>query len=108
MIKKSLGHLVMKKELLSMFNGNNQEYKKPPPKIYILDGMNDTAKAWIEKQTGLILEESGLSGYVAQPKRSQQITKLFLTYNFKSRYYNNADAKNTLFLKFCRDEAWAL
>jgi hypothetical protein len=96
----------MRKEILTMFNGNKQEYKKVLPRIYILDGMNDVAKGWIEKQTGLILEPAHLGGYTAQPKKSQQITKLFLTYNFKTRYYDNASTKNTMFLKFAHDQDW--
>lgn len=96
----------MKQEILTMYNGNKQKYTKPLPKIIILDSMNDTAKAWIEMNTGLILQESGPTGYDAYPTSSQQITKLFLTYNFKSRYYNNGSVKNTLFLKFVRDEDW--
>ncbi|MCK4384696.1 MAG: hypothetical protein KAW52_00390 [candidate division Zixibacteria bacterium] len=96
----------MKKEILTMYNGNKQRYKKGLPKIHILGWINDVALAWIEKQTGLKLKEAGLGGYVAQPTRSQQITKLFLTYNFMTKYYNNGTIENTIFLKTCHDQDW--
>ena len=95
----------MKKEILTMFNGNKQEYKKGLPAIIILDNMNDVARAWIEKQTGLKLEVC-YCGLTAQPKRSQQITKLFLTYNFKTRYFDNSTIKNTMLLQFSSDQDW--
>lgn len=96
----------MRKEILTMYNGNKQKYRKALPQIHILDDMNSTAKAWIEKQTGLFLKPAGFLGYAAQPKRSQQVVRLLLTYNFKSRYYDNVDFKNVLMLKFARDEEW--
>lgn len=91
-----------RKEILTMFNGNKQKYKKGLPAIIILDNMNDVARAWIEKQTGLKLKVC-YCGLTAQPKRSQQITKLFLTYNFKTLYYNNWNFKNTLMLKLSHE-----
>lgn len=96
---------MLRKEILTMFNGNKQKYKKPLPAIIILDNMNDVARAWIEKQTGLNLEPC-YCGLTAQPKRSQQITKLFLTYNFKTRYFDNSTIKNTILLKFANDQDW--
>lgn len=96
---------MLRKEILKMFNGNKQLYKKPLPAIIILDNMNDVAKAWIEKQTGLKLEVC-YCGLTAQPKRSQQITKLFLTYDFKTRYFDNSALKNTMLLKFANEEIW--
>lgn len=97
-----------KQETFTMFDGNKRPMIKTPPKIMILDDMNDTAKAWIEKQTGLILENGGIQGYITQPKSTQQITQLLLTYNFITRYFNNFDYKNTLMLKFARDKHWNL
>ena len=90
---------MLRKEILKMFNGNKQLYKKPLPAIIILGNMNDVARAWIEKQTGLKLKAC-YCGLKMQPKRSQQITKLFLTYNFKTRYFDNSAMKNTILLKF--------
>lgn len=95
----------MKKETFKMFTGNMQPIIKTPPLIMILEGMNDTVKDWIEMQTGLSLAIC-LGGYSAQPESTQQITRLLLTYNFKTRYFNNADYDNVLMLKFARDEDW--
>ena len=90
---------MFRKEILKMFNGNKQLYKKGLPAIIILDNMNDVARAWIEKQTKLGFKDC-YCGITAQPKRSHQITKLFLTYNFKTRYFDNSAMRNTLMLKF--------
>ena len=97
--------MILRKEILKMFNGNKQLYKKPLPAIIILDNMNDVARAWIEKQTGLKLKVC-YCGLKMQPKRSQQITKLFLTYNFKTRYFDNSAMRNTILLKFAHDQDW--
>ena len=94
----------MKKETFIMFNGNKQKMTKTLPKIMILDRINDTAREWIAINTQLILEDNGSFGYIVQPKSSQQITKLLLTYNFKTRYFNNWDYKNTLMLKLAHYE----
>ena len=67
----------MKQETVTMYNGNKQRYTKPIPKLHILESMNSTAKAWIEKQTGLSLQEDGWKGYIMQPTSSKQIVKLF-------------------------------
>jgi len=40
-----------------------------------------------------------MGGYEAVPVNSQQIVKLFLTYNYKTQYHNNATNENILFLK---------
>jgi hypothetical protein len=87
-------------ETLNLFNGNNQEYTIDLPCIIILGGdkFNDVAQKHIQKQTGLKFEKC-FGGIKAQPTESNQITCLFLTYNFKSRYYNNWNYKNTLVLK---------
>lgn len=97
--------MIIRKEILKMFNGNKQQYKKPLPEIIILDNMNDVAKEWIEKQTGMRLEVC-YCGLKMQPKRSQQITLLFLTYNFKTRYFDNSAMRNTVLLKFAHDQDW--
>jgi len=85
-------------ETLTMVNGNRQKYTVDLPKLVILgDKWNDTALEHIYEETGLLFK--GEHNMEAQPHSSQQIAKLFLTYNFKTRYYNNWDAHNTLFLK---------
>lgn len=91
----------MTEEKLNLYNGNNQEYTINLPKIMILtDYINKTALQHIEKNTGLNFVKDGLNSYISQPTKSNQIVKLFLTYNFKTKYYNNWDIKNTILLKF--------
>ncbi|KKL27384.1 hypothetical protein LCGC14_2385710 [marine sediment metagenome] len=86
-------------ETVTLINGNKQKYTMNLPKIHILDRyINDTALEHIFNETGLLFKDTGF-GYVAQPLNSNQITRLFLTYNYKTQYHNNADSKNTLYLK---------
>jgi len=89
----------MKEETLRLINGNNQIYKIGLPGIVILDKMNDVAFNHMEENTGLKFNEY-FAGYEAQPIHSNQIVRLFLTYNFETEYFNNVDIKNTLFLRF--------
>jgi len=85
---------------LSLFNGNDKRYTVDVPCIIILTKFsNDTAKAHFEKNTGLTLTPYS-NGYKCQPKTFKQLTKIFVTYNFKTKYYNNYDYKNTLMLSF--------
>lgn len=86
-------------ETLTMYNGNDQLMVKEMPKIIHLGFINDGALAHIEKQTGLVFEKNGWDNYEAQPTDSNQIVRLLLTYNFKTRYYNNGTYHNTLMLK---------
>lgn len=87
-------------EKLELVNGNNQYYSVDLPTIHILtDNINDSALKHIKENTGLWFEKKCF-GYVAKPSRSDQIVRLFLTYNFKTKYYNNYDYKNIIFLKF--------
>lgn len=88
-------------ETITRINGNKQPYTVEMPKIIILtDEINDTALKHIEENTGLKFTNKTTRNYEAQPTTGLQIAALFLTYNFKTRYYNNWEAKNTLFLKF--------
>lgn len=85
-------------ETLTMINGNKQHYTVGLPKIIILEKRyNDIAMEHIYQETGLRFE--GDNTMEAQPHESQQIVKLFLTYNFKTQYHDNATNHNTLFLK---------
>lgn len=87
-------------ETLTMYDGNGNKMVKELPKLVMLGYCNPTAIEHIYKQTGLIFKERNWKdSYEAQPTDSNQITRLFLTYNFKTRYYNNNDYKNTMFLK---------
>lgn len=87
-------------ETITMINGNKQEYTLPLPVIVIQDKfINDMALAHIKENTGLEFTRAVWRGYEAQPTESSQIAALFLTYNFKTRYYDNGSCKNTLFLK---------
>jgi len=95
----------MSKQNLGFWNGNGQRYLKPAPKVLMLDKMNDVAFEHLKKQTGLDFKESYL-GYIAENTTWQKIAKIFLTYDFRSRYFDNWDYKNTLMLKSCHDEEW--
>lgn len=85
---------------LELFNGNGHLYSLPLPKITILEEhINEIALQHIAKQTNLVFEEDPCFGYSAQPTDCEQIVKLFLTYNYKTKFQNNATVQNTLFLK---------
>lgn len=86
-------------ETLTLVNGNDQKYKIELPKLVILDDyINEVALKHIAENTGLNFTKT-VWNYEAQPSNSQQIVKLFLTYNFKTQYHNNITNKNTLYLK---------
>ena len=87
-------------EYLNLFNGNNQGFQIELPKLVIIaDQINDVALAHVAANTGLHFEKKWSYYYEAQPNTANQIAALLLTYNFKTRYYNNSDFKNQLHLK---------
>jgi hypothetical protein len=86
-------------EKITMINGNRQPYTLGLPLLVIQGFMNDGGLAHILENTGLEFVKGAWDNYSAQPTSSNQIAALFLTYNFKTRYFNNADSKNTLYLK---------
>lgn len=89
-----------KMEILKLVNGNKQEYEQTLPTLVILeDCINDVALAHIKENTGLVFKKSNWDGYTAIPFESSQIVRLLLTYNYKTQYHNNANSKNTLYLK---------
>lgn len=83
-----------------MFNGNNQLYTRELPKIIIQGTINDVALAHLERQTGLSFTKDHWGHLHAQPISFDQYMRVFLTYNFKTRYYNNNNYRNTLVLRF--------
>lgn len=83
---------------LTLINGNGKPYELGLPAIKIIGFMNDVAIEHVRENTGLTLIKDA-SGYYCQPEKPEQIVKLFMTYNFKSRYYNNWNYKNTIVLK---------
>ena len=85
-------------ETINRINGNKQEYVTPLPTIYMLGHMNDVALKHVTENTGLVFKET-MGGYEATPTSSNQIVTLFLTYNFKTRYFNNGSHKNMLMIK---------
>jgi len=94
-------------EKLTLINGNRQKYTLGLPEIILLSPINDVALKHLEENTGLKFKKTGWEQYrTAHPTNSQQIVKLFMTYNFRTRYYNNWHAKNTIFLKYCNEEEW--
>lgn len=86
-------------EQITRRNGNGHLYSVGLPKIvWCSREINDVALAHVADNTGLIFTKTAW-GYEAQPTMSQQIAALLMTYNFKTKYYNNADYKNELHLK---------
>jgi len=91
----------MAEEKLNLYNGNNKQYTINLPKIKILtNNFNPIALNHIEENTGLKFVKDSWNNYSAQPTESNQIVRLFLTYNFKTNYYNNSMLHNTILLKF--------
>lgn len=87
-------------EQVTLINGNGKPYTLELPKIvWVTSGkINDVALAHVKENTGLDFLPNGY-GYEAQPTESHQITTLLMTYNFKTRYYNNWSLTNTLQIK---------
>ena len=83
---------------ITRINGNGKPYTTGLPKIVILGVFNDVAIQHIFDNTGLQFIVNYHTMEV-QPVNANQIVALFLTYNFKTRYYNNASVENTLYLK---------
>ena len=86
-------------ETITRINGNGQPYTVGLPTIKIIGYINDVALDHIFDNTGLRFEKGIGNIYEAQPTESKQIVALFLTYNFKTKYYNNWQATNTIYLK---------
>ena len=88
-------------ETIKTIDGNGNDNIRPLPKLVIIGHINDTALRHVFENTGLEFKPGiGVCGNLeAQPTESKQIAALFLTYNFKTRYYDNWNHKNTLFLK---------
>jgi predicted glycosyltransferase len=91
--------------MIRLIDGNGTPYYKTIPKLYILNDINNVALQHIFKSTGLQFEKIGLC-YVATPKNYKQVLALLMTYNFKTQYYNNANIKNTIYLKFSSNECF--
>lgn len=88
---------------VSIYNGNNNRYTLEVPKLRIPNFGNETAKNWFIKQTGLELVEKA-DHYEAQPRTFKQLYKVFVVYNWETTFYNNATYKNTLFLKYSKEQ----
>lgn len=87
-------------DTITRINGNGQPYTTDLPRlVFVTKHINDVALAHIKENTGLDFVVGGWGNYEAQPTESYQIAALLMTYNFKTRYYNNATSKNTLYLK---------
>ena len=84
---------------ITRLNGNSKEYTVELPELIILGSINDTARSHIFDNTGLNFVNGGGNNYHATPTNANQIVTLIMTYNYKTRYYNNWNHKNTLFLK---------
>jgi hypothetical protein len=86
-------------ETITTLTGNQQPITRPLPRLYWLTGeINDVAIQHIFANTGLTFTRVG-GGYEAYAERSSQVIALLMTYNFKTRYFDNANEANTLMLK---------
>lgn len=102
-IKRHEKELVLKKvESLTLINGNDNEYSVKLPEIIMVGYTNDGALDLIFRNTGLRFEKYS-SGYICQPRKSEQIVKLLLTYNFETHYFNNSCNRNQMFLYSPKD-----
>ena len=88
-------------EKLELINGNKQPYTIGLPRLVIVaKNINDVALAHVFENTGLNFVRRTWGNYEAQPTSSSQIAALLLTWNVKTRYYDNGTFVNTLFMKF--------
>jgi hypothetical protein len=87
------------KETIKLLDGNGRQITLPLPKIHILEVFNDITIEHIRQNTGLKFEKTGFDCMTAQPTKSNQITALLMTYNFKTQYHDNAVNKNVLLLR---------
>lgn len=85
-------------EQVTTYGGNGQAITRELPKLVFYGHMNDVALEHVRHCTGLELEVTH-SGYTAQPTTADQVVRLLLTYNFKTRYFDNWDHRNELHLK---------
>ena len=89
----------MNEETITRINGNGKPYTTGLPRLVIIGFMNDAAINHIFENTGLSFVKGNWGNLEAQPTSSKQIATLFMTYNFKTRYYNNWNTKNTIMMK---------
>lgn len=83
---------------IKLINGNGKSFEQEIPTIVILGLFNDIAKKHLEENTKInFAVDNNLM--IGKPYNWSQIAALFLTYDFKTMYCNNATHKNTLFLK---------
>ena len=87
-------------ETITLINGNGQPYTRGLPALRILGYMNPVALEHVRDNTGLTFQQVGPGNmYEAQPIEAKQIVALFMTYNFKTKHYDNWQARNTIYLK---------
>ena len=84
---------------MRLINGDGKQYEMGLPKIIIQDHINQGALDHILENTGLHFVPGDFGMLSAQPTDTEQIVALFMTYNFKTRHYDNADWANTLVLR---------
>ena len=94
-------------DTITLINGNGNPVTKELPKILLIGHYNEVALDHIRENTGLNFQETSWNGnYSAQPENAYQIVALFMTYNFKTRYYDNWNSKNTIILKSDHHVGW--
>jgi len=87
-----------------LINGNKQPYTLYGIKVCINGNINEVALAHIKENTGIdFVKNKSWPQYWATPVSLHAIAKLLLTYNFKTRFINNASWDQTLFLDFNKE-----
>ena len=89
----------MNTETITLINGNHRQVKHELPTLLHLGYINDIALEHIYENTGLTFRKIRENQYEVKPHSSWQIVALFMTYNFKTRHYDNWELKNTIVLK---------
>ena len=85
--------------MLTLINGNGNQYEIDLPKVQIRGENTKESLAYIEERTGLKFIKGAWGFYEAQATDAEQIVKLFMTHNYKTRYYNNWEIQNTIIIK---------
>ena len=83
---------------VTLINGNGQSYKMNIPKLIYIGDFIEHGIKHIFENTGLKFDKE-FNTCKAQPTNFKQITALFMTYNFKTEYHDNATNHNTIYLK---------
>lgn len=84
---------------ITLISGNGYEYARECPIIRICGPFDETATAWLIKQTGIEFKKTAWGNLEGKPETWEQFAKVFMTYNWITRDQNNADG-NVLTLRY--------